>query len=402
MVTLGSGMTTRLTQLPGSNFSGRSRAMREYTGFGPDEQTSPSTRRHLVGLDSANFLSGLALDVASELKVQGGDGWQEVDGVEALLSCVDFSLLMERNPYTLSGGEQTLLALAGALAGMPTALAIDSALEQLNPITRRQVLSVLQQQRGCEKIVVADNRLDEYPSDIPMPLDDELALVLDHQDRKCIEADKYLPYSAKPVEISLKNTQYHYKGGSNVLNGVNLNLEPGKIYLLKGPNGAGKTTLSKLLAGIYQPTEGEILVNGKASRGQTPGSTFAYHFQDPALQLFSTNVRSEVLSSAPTDDVSVPIQAFGLSGLERGHPLDLPFTLQKRLALAATLAMQRPWVILDEPTLGQDVDSVRATVEIIHQQASRGTGFLVITHSVRLMEMLDSQVIELADGVITE
>jgi energy-coupling factor transport system ATP-binding protein len=395
-------MTGHVSKLPGRNFSGRSHALRRFTGFGTTGSIIP-TNRHFIGLDSANFLTGLSPSVAGEMIIHGGEHWRDVTGIEAILDCCGLEHLMNRNPYTLSGGEQTLVALAGALAAKPSALAIDSTLEQLNPATRERLLNILLNECGwCEKIVISDNRFDEYPTNISLPLEHSIELRPDNN-KKQIDSLVYRPYTTDKTYVELKQLTYHYPGEANVLKGIDLTLEPGHIYLLKGLNGAGKTTLSKILAGIYRPTNGEIIVNSHlVPEGLEAGSLFAYHFQEPALQLFSTSVQKEVLSSALADDaVTQMLHAFGLIGLESVHPLDLPFTLRKRLALAATFSMQRPWIILDEPTLGQDNNNLHAIVDIISKQADSGTGVIVISHSLRLMEILGGEVIKLNDGVVS-
>src|ERR1700736_4632323 len=65
-------------------------------------------------------------------------------------------------------------------------------------------------------------------------------------------------------------------GGIHALNGVNLNIYPGEVHVIMGENGAGKSTLMKILSGIYQPSEGEIIVDGQSHSLITPKQAAHY------------------------------------------------------------------------------------------------------------------------------
>jgi len=91
------------------------------------------------------------------------------------------------------------------------------------------------------------------------------------------------------------------------------------------------------------------------------------------------------------------MKAFGLSGLKEDHPLEMPFVIRKRIALAATLAMGCPWLILDEPILGQDHTSALALKSMIDQMSSKGFGIVVISHSEWFRSLLDAEEIKLGD-----
>ena len=82
------------------------------------------------------------------------------------------------------------------------------------------------------------------------------------------------------------------------------------------------------------------------------------------------------------------LSAFGLQQVAEQHPLDLPFVLRKRVALASTLAMLRPWIILDEPTLGQDDKSTVGVATLVSALCSLGYGVIIITHCASLRSSL--------------
>ncbi len=87
--------------------------------------------------------------------------------------------------------------------------------------------------------------------------------------------------------------------------------------------------------------------------------------------------------------------AFGLTDMAHMHPLDLPFVLRKRVALAATLAMGCPWMILDKPTLGQDDETVLSLANIIERLLANGLGIVIISHSRWFRSLIPAKEIEL-------
>jgi energy-coupling factor transporter ATP-binding protein EcfA2 len=92
--------------------------------------------------------------------------------------------------------------------------------------------------------------------------------------------------------------------------------------------------------------------------------------------------------------MAIPVDFYGK------HPLDLPFTLRKRVAVAAAISSGTPWLVLDEPTLGQDRDNTAATARLIQALAEAGTGLILISHSSRLTSGVAGMALHLEHGVI--
>ena len=82
------------------------------------------------------------------------------------------------------------------------------------------------------------------------------------------------------------------------------------------------------------------------------------------------------------------------------HPAELPFVMRKRISLAATLAMDRPWYILDEPTLGQDESFVEFLIALLNDLAENGKGVIVISHSKSFTEKLRGKYLTLTAGQV--
>jgi energy-coupling factor transport system ATP-binding protein len=393
-----------LVLVDGPNFSGRTNFLRTQTGL-------DSTSRPLVGLgprdiyvgpEIYNAVSGLAPTVRVELALHGGDTREIVELAEE----VGLTSLFARNPVTLSGGEQAALVTIAGLALRPRILALDCALEQIEPARKASLCSFLSTRvRSGTLTLVADNRISDCcrffdraikPPPIPASARRlDIGPVSDTIDIQPLETSSAL---------ELSGVSFRYRRGDElVLRNVSAVLNPGRVYHLRGANGAGKTTLAKLMCGVLHPTGGTISVGAdRVNSWLRPGRIVAYHFQNPDVQLFCTKVRTEIgIGAADAHCAAAVIKSFGLDGVLEEHPLDLPFVLRKRVALAATIAMCRPWFIVDEPTLGQDDPTSHAIAHMIMTLAAMGTGVIVISHSEWFAELLHADSIYLKDGTLS-
>jgi energy-coupling factor transport system ATP-binding protein len=180
------------------------------------------------------------------------------------------------------------------------------------------------------------------------------------------------PRSGQQIEVI--DLSFAYRRGRPIFSGLNLTLDADRSYWLRGPNGSGKSTFSKLLCGLLKPTGGEIRVDGKrVEPWRHPGRWVSYHFQDPNLQLFARSIERQLLHAT---DPTTAARTFGVPVPIATHPLDLPFVLRKRLAIACAFLAPAPALVLDEPTLAQD----DLTAHALRQMSDRRGG-IVISHS---------------------
>ncbi len=214
--------------------------------------------------------------------------------------------------------------------------------------------------------------------------------------------------SAHPVALNLtsaptiefKNVSFKYTGSEVwAIKDVSLTIKPGEKLALVGENGAGKTTLLKLLSRIYDPTEGEILVNGISLRDIHPdewGSYLAILLQDYRIHEFS--VAESIAMGRPDGEVSQARakQAAELAGAhefiteladgyeaqigrEFANGIELSKGQEQRVALARTLYREGFVVILDEPTASVDSIAEERFFNQIEQAVSEKT-LLLISH----------------------
>ncbi len=225
------------------------------------------------------------------------------------------------------------------------------------------------------------------------------------------------PIEKKQHEIEFRHVSFAYpKTERKVLDDVNIKIAPGEHLSIVGLNGAGKTTFIKLLCRLYDPTEGQILVDGvdiKEYDYEQYIQQFAPVFQD--FKLFAFSVKENIAFTDKDADVTALTDRVGLhdfvSGLENGTDTRI-FKFfdekgvepsggeQQKLAIARALCKDAPVVILDEPTAALDPI---AEYEIYKQFNSLvgGKSAFYISHRLSSCQFCD-KIAVFSDGHIAE
>ena len=197
--------------------------------------------------------------------------------------------------------------------------------------------------------------------------------------------------------ISLENVSFKYPSGELVLQSVNLSIDSGQFVAIMGENGAGKTTLAKHLNGLLKPTEGKVLVDGEDTTKKSVAALsrkVGLVFQNPDHLLFSETVRDEVAFALRNfgysneiiqKQVSKTLEALDLMGYGDTSPFLLSGGERKRAALAAVLAWEPDYLVLDEPTIGQDYLQKERLRDFILQLYSQGKAVVIISHDVEFV-----------------
>lgn len=392
---------SRLTIVSGNNFSGRSQHLKSIIDL---------ERGIFIGEQPNSSITGIFPTVQSEINLHSGSTNAGVlNLVNSLFEQYGFQKNYDKNPFTLSGGEQTILAVLSAILLQPKKLAIDCTLEQLNKTWREPLLNAIQNGGFLEtEILLSDNRIDEYELHNFNEIIPE-SKIQEHKYRfEKPSLSNRLETTVNPKTIELSDVHFSYDNKHPILKGINAKLLPSNIYHLTGNNGAGKSTLAKILTGVLKVQSGKIIVDRKNYNPyKYPGQLVGYSFQNPDEQLFSKTIENEVLpflkdeTSEYKERREVFLEMFGLQNIRKEHPAEMPFTIRKRISLAATLALDRSWYILDESTLGQDNDFADFLLNLLFKLKDLGKGIVIISHSERFADNLNAKKLSLQNHKLT-
>ena len=282
---------SNISFIQGNNFSGRSQLLEKL--FKENNEKSIFIKEI-----PENNLTGIFPTVNEEINLHAGDLEKNVayPRVINFLYLCGFEKLLLQNPLSLSGGEQTLLAIACNILLRPEKLLIDTTIEQLNESWYRPLFDfILSNPEILNEVIISDNRYKDYNPDSFNEISPDDKSV-DYEYSFClpslaIDIIKLESYNS----ITLNNLSFKYPN-TDVFKTLNYKFETSQIYHLKGKNGAGKSTLAKLLVGVLKSPKNSILLNEKPYNPYDyPGQLFGYSFQNPDEQLFSSTIENEIL-----------------------------------------------------------------------------------------------------------
>jgi putative ABC transport system ATP-binding protein len=224
--------------------------------------------------------------------------------------------------------------------------------------------------------------------------------------------------AAPPVAVGCRTIVKDFGDGDTrlrVLNGVNLTVHEGEMTLLVGPSGCGKTTLISIIAGVLDPTEGEVELFGTvqsslsareriASRARNIGFIFQNFNLLPALSAVENVAIPLLIARWPREKALARaaefIDAVELSSRARNRPAQLSGGQQQRVAIARALVHEPKLLVCDEPTAALDAHTGRVVMELIKRVAVQpGRAVIVVTHDSRVFSFGD-RIAHMADGLI--
>lgn len=243
---------------------------------------------------------------------------------------------------------------------------------------------------------------------------------LEYEEPFSFEEGKTLPVEKDAkYEIELRNVSFRYpETEKDILSGINLTLHPGEKLAIVGLNGAGKTTLIKLLCGFYDPTKGQVLLNGEDIR-QFNRRDYYQHFSAvfQEVSLLAGSIAVNITQGGPVDEARMRscAQKAGLLQKIESLPKGFETHLNKevyedavelsggeiqRLMLARALYKEGPVIVLDEPTSALDPLAEQDMYERYHE-LTRNCSSVYISHRLASTRFCD-RVILLSEGGILE
>lgn len=224
--------------------------------------------------------------------------------------------------------------------------------------------------------------------------------------------------------LNINNLHARIEDGTEILKGINLQINPGEVHAIMGPNGAGKSTLASVIAGKdeYEVTDGEILFEGKNIIEDAPEEraqkgvfmSFQYPVEIPGVTVtnfikaaLNETRKANGLENLPAKDMLALVR-------EKAAQLDIKKDFlarslnegfsggeKKRNEIFQMLMLNPKLAILDETDSGLDIDALRIVADGVNAFRNEGNAVLLITHYQRLLDYIKPDFVHvLANGKI--
>lgn len=366
-----------------------------------------------------------------------------LERVAALAAHFEIAHLLNREPFTLSGGEKQKLAIASVMAYRPRILVLDEPTTDLDPDSREFVLQAIPKLKDwVETVLLVDHETEQFQRASKIYLINQGAIQAEGSASEVLlDSERLARNSLSPVDLvvvqkslglkpdlvepsaiasALRDTPAHpmdipsrtssapiiemdqlsfrYPGaGRDALSGVDLEIREGEFAGIIGRNGSGKSTLIKHLNGLERPQKGSLKVMGKEVREwnrKELASTVGLVFQNPDHQIFESTVRREIEFGPRTfgfaeeeirRNTDRAIEVMDLQSRTEHDPFQLSKGERQRVAVASILSVNPRILILDEPTTGLDYAQQCYLMDLLRDLNREGTTIIIVTHALRLV-----------------
>ena len=224
--------------------------------------------------------------------------------------------------------------------------------------------------------------------------------------------------------LETKNLSIHF-GGVKAVQEVSFSIDSGIVYAVIGPNGAGKTTLFNLITGVYQPTHGEIFLDGESIGGKSPDELarrgMARTFQNLQICMNMSAIENvmvgahlrlnrNILKAAmrlPSitgrdgklrEEAAELMSFVGLEKYVESRADSMPYGALKRLEIARALAMKPRVIFLDEPAAGLNPNETIEVDSLVRKVADSGVTVVLVEHDMKMVMNLSDRILVLDYG----
>ncbi len=382
---------------------------------------------------------------------------------------VSISDLLARDPNTLSGGQKQRVVIASQIVMKPQILVFDEPLSSLDPMGAKEVMEcigylsrlgitiVMVEHRislvapHCSHIMIMNegkivwygernnafmnkyNLFEQYGIEIP----DEVKLCRNlRYPELTFDADRLTCYvknnahilykinsesenlrnkkakvdKKKSISIEIKNVSFGYNKNTSIFQDFSLKINRGEKVAFMGINGTGKSTLLSLIAGLYKPGKGSILINGMDSSSiplKKRATLLGYLIQNPDLMLFCDTVYSELAFGPKHISKRFQMESEIIRILEQFHLMHQkdfpPFTLSMgqrlRTALGAIITLKPRILLLDEPSTGQNQENISRLMKML-STLDFVNNILFCTHDLNIAAEYADRIVVLDKGKI--
>lgn len=418
----------------------------------PPEKTGQLVGTVYQSPDDQLFAMTVADEVGFALENQGEEPEIIARKVSETLQLVGLGGFEDYSIHKLSGGQRQRLALASILVTRPGLLILDEPVSQMNPQgvqSFMQLLVRLNREAGIAILMIEHrvNELCKYFSRLAVMQDgrivydglvkdawqamtgrtdlglrepqtvklcralqlselttdqEKIVQMLRSECEPAAAAEQAKPAGQQQPLMEACDLYYTYPGGKEpTLKNLQFTLYQGQITAIMGFNGAGKSTLMNLLGGLTQTQQGSMLLEGKPVDKQL--GKIGYLRQEPDLMLLADTVREEFCWKNHTitqQELQQLLEHMNLAEYADDFPLALSKGQRLRVVLGAMLAKKPVLLLLDEPTTGQDEQSLAEIRRLLLAYKEQGGSIFICTHDMELAAQVADRVIVLCAGQI--
>ena len=418
----------------------------------PPEKTGQLVGTVYQSPDDQLFAMTVADEVGFALENQGEEPEIIARKVSETLQMVGLGGFEDYSIHKLSGGQRQRLALASILVTRPGLLILDEPVSQMNPQgvqSFMQLLVRLNREAGIAILMIEHrvNELCKYFSRLAVMQDGRIVYdglvkdawqamtgrtdlglrepqtvklcralqlselttdqgkivqMLRSECEPAAAAAQAQPAGQQQPLLEARDLYYTYPGSKEpTLKKLQFTLYQGQITAIMGFNGAGKSTLMNLLGGLTQTQQGSLLLAGQPVGKQL--GKIGYLRQEPDLMLLADTVREELCwknNTITQQELQQLLEHMNLAEYADDFPLALSKGQRLRVVLGAMLAKKPALLLLDEPTTGQDEQSLAEIRRLLLAYKEQGGSIFICTHDMELAAQVADRVIVLCAGKI--
>ncbi|HWO95402.1 MAG TPA: ABC transporter ATP-binding protein [Bacillus sp. (in: firmicutes)] len=211
--------------------------------------------------------------------------------------------------------------------------------------------------------------------------------------------------------VVLKDVYKQYQD-TNVLSGINMNIRDGEFVTLLGPSGCGKSTILRILSGLTDATNGEVMIDGKNMKNVSPknrkvGMVFQSYALFPNMTVYENVAFGLKMLKKPANEVAEEVEKMltlvGLQEKKKAYPHELSGGQQQRVALARSLVVRPKVLLLDEPLSALDAQIRKhLQVELRTIQRELKMTMILVTHDQEEAMSVSDRIFVMNNGKITQ
>ena len=337
----------------------------------------------------------------------------------------DFSIeyLLDKNIFTLSGGEKQKIACASLAAMEPDIFILDEPSSNLDLSTVEDLKEIIKKWKKKRKtVIIAEHRLyylmdvadrviymNEGRVELDIPAAEFEMMDVEKLHRMGLRSQRAVRFVPGTQKLSQRDTFYFSDlsfsyGRRSFLNIPEVEIPYGTVVGVLGYNGAGKSTFAKAVCGCEREARGILYYKGKRLGLRQRRKISYMVMQDVNHQLFTESVLEEIILSMEEDMEDarlrgeVILHELSLDMFQNVHPMALSGGQKQRVALGSALASERELLILDEPTGGLDYMHMLEVAKILKRLSWEGRTVFLITQDPELLQECCDYLLFLDDG----